>query len=741
MAFPLPLLPLLPVAGVLTYLVLQHTWLALRAKRDHFHGGVAALCFTVLCFVVGRMIQLRGGDLEHARLGITVQLVALFAMAGYVIWTIELESGRRLPRWLVLVPATALLLLFTSNALVTDAVLPRVGVFGNAYYAVGSGPLTYALLPACVLGTIWWFRYAQQRENLKGWSRRTWLLAAAGGTAAALHDIGMNQGLFRSMHLIEYAGIGSVFALSQLATRRSRDQIVGLETAVRRRTKQLAENHARLAQAAAAHQKSEERYRQLAELTTEGVVVVQQGRIVDANKAAMSMWQRPAAELTAVPLLDMVAPRDRARVAACLDAPPGHAIECAIRRRGSTDLSVELDARIQGEDVVVLIRDLTERKELQSRLLVADRMAALGTLAAGVAHEINNPLTYVFTNVQVATELAKQEDLRAGQILDCLADAASGCRRVQGIVDDLRKLSRESATDRAAVEVVPIVEGCLAVANNEIRHRARVELHFAPVRPVLANEGRLAQVILNLLINAAQAMPPGQVERMKLTVSVLEEAEDVVVEVRDTGCGISADVRERMFDPFFTTKDPGVGTGLGLSICHSIVTSMGGSIQVDSEVGQGTTFRVRLPAAERTAVASPPPEPPPPEISEASILIVDDEPSVRRAVARALRGNTLVLANGADEALELCSAARFDAIFCDVMMPGKSGIEFYEALAVRDPELASRVVFITGGAYTETARSFLANVANPTVPKPFDVSVLRNALRRVVSRAEARVVH
>lgn len=720
---PPPLLLLLPLGGVLLYTALQHAWLSYRARHDSFHGGVSALCGTAFLFVGGRVIQLLGADQVHARVGIELQYLGAFALAAYLVLTFEGARGRRLPVALTLIPATGALLLFTSDAFVTGAVLPRIGLFGNHYHAVGSGPLSFAIIPAAIAGSIAWFRFAQRRESQRVWSLRVWGWVAIAGGVAVLHDVAMNAALIRSVHLIEYALAGVALGLSQVTMRRAREQIVNLESAVRRRTWELRD--------------SEGRFRQLAEVTTEGVILQREGKVENANDAALRMLRAPLDAVRGSDFISHLAPEERERAKSALADGAKEPIECRL----ASGLTVELRTRAHDGDVVLLLRDLTERKALQSKLLVADRMASLGTLAAGVAHEINNPLTYVFTNVQVATELARQ-GASGEQIVECLRDAAAGCQRVQGIVEDLRKLSRDSETERVPVDVVSIVEGCVHIANNEIRHRARVDLRLSPVPPVLANDGRLAQVLLNLIINAAQAMPSGQADRMTLTIATFRDtAGRVVIEVRDTGCGIPPEVRERVFDPFFTTKGPGQGTGLGLSICHSIVSGLGGNIEVESTVGVGSTFRVRLPATSEKPVSSPGFEIAPPSVAEAAVLVIDDEPSVRRAIARALRGNTLILTASADEALELCSAARFDVIFCDVMMPGKSGIDFFQELSERDPVLASRVVFITGGAYTDAARTFLASVPNPTVPKPFDVSVLRETLQRVVSREQPAMLH
>jgi signal transduction histidine kinase len=253
--------------------------------------------------------------------------------------------------------------------------------------------------------------------------------------------------------------------------------------------------------------------------------------------------------------------------------------------------------------------DITEKKRMLVRLQIADRMASIGTLAAGVAHEINGPLAYVLANIGYCREslppLVAPAPDRTGppadvvrRCLDALRDAQTGAERMRDIVRDLKFFSRMGDEVRAPIPVGAALRAALSIADGEMRRRARVAVEIPPLPTVLASESRLSQVFLNLLVNAAQAIPEGQPERHEIGVAAWSTVDNkVVVAVRDTGCGIPPEHRNRLFDPFFTTKAAGIGTGLGLSICHGTVTALGGSIEVDSEVGSGSTFRVILPAA------------------------------------------------------------------------------------------------------------------------------------------------
>ena len=263
-----------------------------------------------------------------------------------------------------------------------------------------------------------------------------------------------------------------------------------------------------------------------------------------------------------------------------------------------------------------------------------------------------------------------------------------------------------------------------------------------PVPDVVANEARLGQVFLNLLLNALQAMPEGRSDRNEIRVVVRSPtAEQVVMEVHDNGVGIPANVRRRIFEPFFTTKPIGVGTGLGLAICHGIVTSLGGMLSVESEPGHGSVFRIELPAARSTTGVTPAPGvvAAPPQLAsptvQGRILVIDDEPVVCSSLKRLLAGEgDVVTVTSAREALDhIESGERFDVLLCDVMMPGMDAPSLYEGLLEVAPAQAERMVFMTGGAFSTRARDFLESVPNPRVDKPFDVAALRAIVRAHVA--------
>jgi CheY-like chemotaxis protein/two-component sensor histidine kinase len=384
--------------------------------------------------------------------------------------------------------------------------------------------------------------------------------------------------------------------------------------------------------------------------------------------------------------------------------------------------------------VVSVVEDLSEKKRLEAQLVLAERMASVGTLAAGVAHEINNPLAFVLSNL----EFTIGELTRAGadgEVVRALEEAHNGADRVRAIVRDLKTFSRADDDAREPVDVRRVLQAAVGVAANELRHRARVAVDPGPVPPVLASEHRLGQVFLNLLINAAHAIPEGHPAEHVVRAST-GTAEDgrAVVEISDTGSGIAPEILARIFDPFFTTKPVGVGTGLGLSICHGIVSALGGEIEVRTVVGAGTTFRVLLPPTarcdERGTPAAPPASP-----RRGRVLVVDDEPLVARAMGRVLAAHEVVVCGGARAALAELEreGEAFDVVICDLMMPEMTGMDLHAHLAAIAPALAERIVFVTGGAFTDRAREFLASVPNPQLEKPFDPSALRELVARLVA--------
>jgi signal transduction histidine kinase len=421
----------------------------------------------------------------------------------------------------------------------------------------------------------------------------------------------------------------------------------------------------------------------------------------------------------------------------------------AVLDAGASDyLSKPIDPEILGTRLLIAertieeaARRITEREDMESRLAFADRMASVGTLAAGVAHELNNPLMYVLSNLHLTREEIDSPDEavwreHAKQQLD---EAIHGAVRMQNIVRDLKTFSRVDDEQRGNVSVQSVLESSINICWNEIRHRATLERDFGETPPVDANESRLGQVFLNLLINAAQAMPARGVGANRVTVRTYTDADGwAVIEVIDNGTGIEPGRVSRVFEPFFTTKGVSEGTGLGLSICRNIVRDAGGTIEVQSQLDRGTTLVVRLPASTRDELAQTAQAPPTATPgARACVVVIDDEPLVGRSIRRALRGHDVQVFTSGEEAIaRLCSDAPFDVVFCDLMMPEMSGMEVFNRVSEQCPEIASRFVFMTGGAFTQPAREFLKQTPLVCLEKPFELRQIRDLVRERAEPAD-----
>lgn len=413
--------------------------------------------------------------------------------------------------------------------------------------------------------------------------------------------------------------------------------------------------------------------------------------------------------------------------------------EMFLRHEGAPEgIWLSVNARPLREEGVVsggvaVFHDVTAEKAAQAQVLAADRLASIGMLAAGVAHEISNPLAAVIANLESAARASTDADVR-----EMIDQAREGAARVRQIARDLRMFARSDETAPGGVDVHQTLESTLRMAWTEIRYRARLVKDYGSIPLVAGSPSRLGQVFLNLIVNAAQAIPEGAVEAHRIRISTRSADGRVVVEVSDTGAGIQAELLPQLFRPFFTTKGPEVGTGLGLAISHGIVTGLGGRIEVESTVGEGTTFRVHLPIAPAPAAL--------PEVMagrttgvprRGRVLVVDDEPMMGAAIRRLLRGeHDVVVTADARAAMEGILAGQiFDVIVCDLMMADFTGMDFYAALLRHDPAAAHAIIFITAGAFTTATRAFLEQVTNVRLEKPFDSEQLRALVKQRVTAA------
>ncbi len=486
-----------------------------------------------------------------------------------------------------------------------------------------------------------------------------------------------------------------------------------------------------------------------------GVVTIvadpETGRILDASRGIADLFDRTEEELigrtfySVIPLETVASISDwRALTVAARREPSSFRTSWS---GGDRVRYLELTATIrtveEAEYALLVLRDVTAQRELEGQLAQSSLLASLGTLSAGVAHEINNPLAYIIGNLRyIRGRLSHLDQETAGAIQEPLDDAIAGAQRIARIVEDLAATARSVHDGPAAVDPRSAIETCLRVMENELRHRAVVELDCEPTPPVRAEALQLDQILLNLLLNAAEAIPEGRASTERITVRLRYQADagQVVIAVRDSGRGIEPDLIERVFQPFFTTR-PGAGTGLGLSVCHAIVTGLGGSIQVESRAREGSEFVVRLPAADTAALATEQPDSSPmtATVQRFRLLVLDDDRSVARSLARLLSPHEVIVQTRADVALEhLQRDSDFDAILCDIMMPEMTGVEFHGLVQGLDPLLARRIVFITGGTFTDRTQRLLEALPNPCLKKPFDLGAIERAIGEVVMLCRSR---
>ena len=423
-------------------------------------------------------------------------------------------------------------------------------------------------------------------------------------------------------------------------------------------------------------------------------------------------------------------------------------------------ISIELALHRQASQAC-LVRTTEDERVTRDRLDSVERLASLARMAAGVAHQINNPLTVVLANAElVAHELERRrfsadpsqpetisDQDRLDETIEVQAELRLAAQRIARIVANIQFFCQPSPPPSARADVRRAIERAIRLTSSEFTGRARVLSELRPVPKVRTSEAHLTEVVKQLLLNAAQAIEPRSAATSEISVRTrLTDDGQVRIEVADTGCGMTPEVQRRSCEPFFTTKPVGVGTGLGLSICHGIVTAAGGRLSVETPAEGGTRVSVLLPSVESASgqLAWAPRLPPPPQRLRFSgsvrrareqrcILMVDDEPMLLRSVRRLLPEYELVCVESAKKALALLDAGKpFDLIVSDVMMPEMSGIDFYEALCARYPEDARRVIFVTGGALGHHVGSFLGSVPNMRLEKPFAAADLRRVIEQAL---------
>jgi len=533
---------------------------------------------------------------------------------------------------------------------------------------------------------------------------------------------------------------GGLLGLQVVSTLRAdRRYATLLEREVAAQTRSLMDSLA--ATAAAEHN-----VRSLMEAVPDAIVVLDpEGRVLDQNPSARAM----------------------VAVHPPPGTPPGHSAFESLDRHAAAHVRTNLDAAFRGEvrrfevpfthtdggmgmrsviyapvreggkirKVLALVRDVSEQRRTDAQLQQAEKLAAMGQLVSGVAHEINNPAAIISGFAE--TLLLGDMDEEQRDMVRMIRDEA---QRIGRITSNLLAFARSGGKERGLVDLNDIVQRTFALRSYYLTTlNILVKLDLDPDSPrTWANGSEMQQLLLNLLINAEQALltvpPPRSIVLRTRTVD-----QNVLLQCVDTGPGVAPELRSKIFDPFFTTKPEGVGTGLGLSICYGIARDHGGSIWVDSTPGAGATFTVSLPRDPRAAPrpAAPPPEPATAPAPHLKVLVVDDEVGLRHAVVSFLerRGFAALGVGDGREALETLGreSPPPDVIVTDVRMPGMGGREFLARLRAEHPQLARRLVFSTGDTFAPETAALLQEAGGAVLVKPFDFSQLETVIRAIAA--------
>jgi two-component system, cell cycle sensor histidine kinase and response regulator CckA len=485
-----------------------------------------------------------------------------------------------------------------------------------------------------------------------------------------------------------------------------------------------------------------EEFRALVENAPDAIVVSRSGIILYANAAAARLLGHDdVSELIGKPMtfLDRRSVEVMQRRIEQMAASGERLIprEYPARRRDGSEIMAEIASTIIEFDgapaVLAYARDVTDRTRLRAQLAQADRLASLGMMAAGVAHEINNPLAVIGLAADGLRKRAGAGDA------ELVAEVAAGVERIAAIVRDLRSYGRVDDEVAGPVDLGAAITAAERLVAHEVRPRGKLVKEYGELPAVMGVGRHIEQVFVNLFLNAAHAMDDKTEGRIVVRAQVTPQ--DVVVSVEDDGGGIPKEMLDLVFEPFVTTRAGGGGTGLGLSISRDLVSRSGGSLVAKSALGKGTTMEVTLPRTSGARAQNLVPALAP--LAEVSVrtsgfrvLIVDDEPLIVRALTGMLASRATVTGETISErALPLILAdPPFDVIVCDVMMPGMTGTDLHELVAREKPGREERFVFITGGTYTARTRDYLERVPNARLIKPFAKADLLAAIQRVASR-------
>ena len=474
----------------------------------------------------------------------------------------------------------------------------------------------------------------------------------------------------------------------------------------------------------------------------EGIAVVDEGgRVLRANRSLAQMLDRPVAAVVGEELLPALVGQATESTELLAAARRGEQAAALVARSDRLQRTLRLNAaRIAGagpeRSVVVLVEDVTDQQAMESQLIQSEKLAAVGQLVSGVAHELNNPLTSI---AGLAEFLLEQQEL-GPKDRDHLQVIHEQAERAGRIVRNLLTFARKGPGERARVNLNDVVQRTLLLMSYDLKLKdIRTEKNLGSGMPdVVGDRHALQQVVLNLVTNAAHALAGNEAGRPRTIRISTWFDERVRLRVADTGPGIPEEVLPHLFTPFFTTKEPGHGTGLGLSITYSIVEAHGGQITVERPPEGGAAFLVELPPAgadvpqRHSAEVEAPPLPP---TARRTILLVDDDPAVRRMIKALFgrEGHTVEVARNPGQALDLARARTYDLILADGQASAR-GRRFVEELVEARPDLRDRILVATGDV-RPTTEVALGQLGLRYVRKPFNLRDLRDEAARVWAAA------
>ena len=731
----LTFLALAAIAGAGAVLELQHL-VGLLPTASAVHLGSPL----ELAVLIGALNALLGTYGAHVAAERTVQLdeaqrvLRRMWLLGQQI-TLELDPRRVLERFLEAVVDIAQADAGALGMVASGGDLEIVHTIGAHGSVTGlSGPVVSEAMTQVIRARTPWWSYDVHAE----------------GTALTSHALLAREGI-RSLAMIPLTRLGESLGVVVIGARTparfDRSHVERIEALADLLT--VALTNAELVESL---RQAEWRFRTLFRAAPDAVMtILDSGRVREANDAVRDVIGLEPAHVVGRLIGDLVMPEDRARLAEVLhDAAHGKPgrLEAGlapfaggeglpgVRKSTATRRTVAFAAsRLPEADppcILLVGRDMTADREMRARLMESDRLAAVGELVAGVAHEVNNPLSSISAYAQLMLRDASLDDSQR-ESLDVIR---SETHRASQVVKDLLAFARRSEPFREPLDVNAVVTRSLRLRQYQLTAQGvDVAVDLADALPAVIGDARqLQQVCLNLLTNAIQAIAAAGGGSLRITTRF--EAGHVLVEVADTGLGIPADIRARIFEPFFTTKGEGEGTGLGLSVSYGIVSAHGGAITLAETSSAGSTFRVALPAADTTTAAVVPGREPGAfrlrsPLAGVRLLFVDDEPTLRASMEAfaEIRGFTVVTAADGNAALAVIEATSVDAVVCDLRMPGVDGVAFHERLRVIRPGLAARTVFITGDVVTTGTRGV---IRQPIINKPFGFEQLEDVLVAVM---------